>query len=325
MAVHILILEILQTIIGVLGMIGNGIVAVVIYKVPYMHTITDAFIFNQAAIDFLGSLFLLLTANIPRPDSFPDTPWYHFVCHVWYSQLFLWSFFTSSTINLLALICERYIALVFPAKYIKIYTKRAMVFMVVAVWLFGPLSQGLYMAVANKLQDGYCYTSSSVIARAWSIILIVVTFVLPSLAMMFVFGHIYKKLRRTRTDHTNDNTTTWSDEQLQPVHRARHVALKTLLFVFVSFLVCWTLNQTLFLMFNFGWDLDFTGPLYLTSSVLVSANLCVNPVIFAFKYKRFRRALSSLIHGTPLSENQNLQQSEAITHETTFDVTTPMN
>ncbi|XP_038052711.1 RYamide receptor-like [Patiria miniata] len=299
-----LIPQILQTIIGVLGMIGNGIVAVVIYKVPYMHTITDAFIFNQTATDFLGSLFLILTVNIPLPDSFPDTPWYRFVCYIWYSQLLLWACFTSSTINLLALICERYIALVFPAKYIKMYTKRAMVFMVVAVWVFGLLSQVLYIAVANKLQDGYCYASSSVIARALSIILILVTFVLPSLAMMFVFGHIYMKLRRTRRDHSIDGIPTSSEQQLQPVHRARRIALKTLLSVFVSFLVCWTLNQTIFLMFNFGWELDFTGPIYITSVILVAANCCVNPIIFAFMYKRFRRALSTLICRVPLNDSQ---------------------
>ncbi|XP_038052710.1 RYamide receptor-like [Patiria miniata] len=315
---YALILQILQTVFGVLAMIGNGIVVVVIYKVPYMHTITDAFIFNQAAIDFVGSLYLILTVNIPRPDSYPDTPWFLFVC-VWYRSL--WAFYNSSTINLLALICERYIALVFPTRYLKFYAKRAMVAMVVAVWLFGPLTIGLYLAATVKFEDARCFITPSDLARVWSTILIVVTFVLPTLAMMFVFGHIYVKLRRTRQDHTNDDTTTSSEEQLQPVHRARRIALKTLLCVFVSFFVCWTPIQTVFLLFNFGLfvNLSSTGPL----SVLVSANLGINPVIFAFKYKRFRRALSSLVHGTPLSENQNLQQSDAITLQSTADVTTP--
>ncbi len=64
MAEPVLLLRIIKTIVGLLGMIGNGIVCVVIYKNKFMHTLTNTFIFNQAVLDGLGSVMLILSSNI---------------------------------------------------------------------------------------------------------------------------------------------------------------------------------------------------------------------------------------------------------------------
>ena len=59
-------LHVLKIITGTLGFLGNGIVCVVIAKVPAMRT--HAIIFNQAVIDFLASVFMICMSQ-PIPTT----------------------------------------------------------------------------------------------------------------------------------------------------------------------------------------------------------------------------------------------------------------
>ena len=67
----ILILRIYKTIVGIVGILGNGLVCVVICKVPAMQTRTNAFIFHQAVVDFFGSTMILLQSEVPYPTLCP--------------------------------------------------------------------------------------------------------------------------------------------------------------------------------------------------------------------------------------------------------------
>ncbi|XP_033637906.1 beta-1 adrenergic receptor-like [Asterias rubens] len=300
MAEAILILRIIKTIVGLLGMLGNGLVCVVIYRNSFMHTLTNAFIANQAALDCLGSLMLILTSNIVVISPLPDTTWYHFLCHMWLSNLWLWVFFTSSTVNLMSLTFERYIAIVYPFHYHSLYTTKFVKGTLVVIWLSGLALDGAYTAAINTFEDGQCFYNSSVASRTAGIVFILVKFFIPAVSMLFVYTHITVELKRSArrvggvtvptvsasgTSAANNNI----ENQEQSLLRARRNTFKTLFMVFITFLVCWTPNQVIFFMFNFGWSLDFNGAIYIISVSMVAFNSCANPFIYAFKYKQFRR------------------------------------
>ena len=77
--------------------------------------------------------------------------------------------------------------------------------------------------------------------------------------------------------------------------RARRNTIKTLLFVFATFLICWTPNQMIFLMLNLGFlALRFDEWYYLLVLAMVPANCCVNPFIYPFNYWQFRKGLRKL-------------------------------
>ena len=47
------VIIVIETVIGAFGILGNGVVSFVIFKVPATRTLTNAFIFNRAFIDFV--------------------------------------------------------------------------------------------------------------------------------------------------------------------------------------------------------------------------------------------------------------------------------
>ncbi|XP_022088087.1 pyroglutamylated RFamide peptide receptor-like [Acanthaster planci] len=330
MAEALLVLRIIKTIVGLIGLIGNTLVATVIYRVKFMHTLTNAFICNQAVVDFLGSLFLILSSNIAVPDPLPDTLGYHVVCHLWLSNLFLWAFFTSSTMNLLSLTCERYVAIVYPFKYATLYTTKSVTCIMVVIWLSGLILDGAYTAAVNTYANGQCFYSSAVGSRTLGIVFILVKFFIPAIFMLAVYSHMTVELKRSAnrigaiaptvsaTVNSGPGTSAGGARPLnaeESLLRARRNIFKTLLIVFLTFLVCWTPNQVIFFMFNFGWSLDFSGAIYIISVSLVAINSCVNPFIYAFKYKQFRRGFLSLIGQT---DEDPLRPSEAATRQWNF-------
>jgi hypothetical protein len=77
--------------------------------------------------------------------------------------------------------------------------------------------------------------------------------------------------------------------------RAQKNLTKTLLFVAVAFVVCWTPNQVFFLFLSLGFQIpghQLIGPL---SAGLCFANCCVNPFTYAIKYVEFRAGLRRLL------------------------------
>jgi predicted amino acid-binding ACT domain protein len=115
---------------GLVGVIGNGFVIVVIAFYTTMHQqLANVFVVNQSAIDGLSSLIM-----IAMLASGSDSGWYtpslvegqfgsELYCRVWQSGFLQWSFFTSSTYNLVVLALERYVKIVYPVVYKTSFTK----------------------------------------------------------------------------------------------------------------------------------------------------------------------------------------------------------
>jgi len=79
----------------------------------------------------------------------------------------------------------------------------------------------------------------------------------------------------------------------------------TSLMVCCGFVVCWTPNEILVLLaFLVGYPVDFTSWYYHFTVVLVFTNSCINPLIYAAKYREFQQAVRRLI------STLNQQQSQ---------------
>jgi hypothetical protein len=77
------------------------------------------------------------------------------------------------------------------------------------------------------------------------------------------------------------------------MERARRNVIKTMLYITVVHILCWSLNQLLYATSQiFGVYMDRNGIVYNMSVVIVYLNCCVNPVIYLTCYKAFRQDLS---------------------------------
>ena len=72
-----------------------------------------------------------------------------------------------------------------------------------------------------------------------------------------------------------------------------------------GFLVCWTPSAVLLFVYIVGGSIDFQGVVYNFSTALAFYNSCINPFIYAAKYREFRHGVRRLILKLKLNQHSN--------------------
>jgi hypothetical protein len=78
---------------------------------------------------------------------------------------------------------------------------------------------------------------------------------------------------------------------------AKRNVLKTLITVFGCFVLCYSCNEIVFLLYYLGVEIDFSGALYHFSVIAVFANCCMNPVVYVIRYNEFKNGFKRLLQG----------------------------
>jgi hypothetical protein len=92
----------------------------------------------------------------------------------------------------------------------------------------------------------------------------------------------------------NRDDTTAGVAQNPFYQQAKLNLVKTLMIVTFLFVVCWSCNTFLSLLFYLGRDIDIYSGFYRFSVVAAFANCCVNPFVYAAKYKEFQTSVRHL-------------------------------
>ncbi|XP_022105717.1 galanin receptor type 3-like [Acanthaster planci] len=275
-----ILLQVLYGLIGSLGILGNGLVCFVfIAKRKSFGSITNLLILNQSLID-LGDSILFLAIRFGYVAPFNDvTVWGEVVCRLWISEYFMWALFIASTVNLVFVSLERYLAICHPVKHRNIFTKRIAKFGMALVWIIG-LTYQAYWPFIQFYAEGECYPlwPSVILQRIMGVVLFLCEFLIPLIIMTFSYIRIIMVLRG-RGNGKISNT----------FQQAKKNVTTTLCLVFMSYVICWTPTEFTFLLFNLGREYDFTSTTHKVVTVMVLCNMCVNPFIYAFKYDHFKK------------------------------------
>ncbi|XP_033642272.1 somatostatin receptor type 5-like [Asterias rubens] len=296
-----LVLRIYQDIVGIIGILGNVLVCFVIFKVRSMQTRTNAFIFHQAVIDLLGSILIVLRSEIPVPEIIPSDGLGWFLCHVWHINCLQFYIFLESTSSLLVLTMERYYAIVHPFKYQAAFATRPKLKVGVCMavsWVlaFIPI---VYCLFNFEAKNGKCVPVAIRGSTIIGTLVVVMQYVIPVAVMLFAYIRISVEMKRgaarvgpAPAQHLPGGAN--APDMAESLLRARRNTFKMLLIVFITFSICWTPNQIIFLLFNLGFDIPLSGWFYYLSVAMVASNSCVNPMIYAFKYRQFRNGLRQI-------------------------------
>ncbi|XP_063963676.1 somatostatin receptor type 2-like [Lytechinus pictus] len=321
--------------IALLGVIGNGLVIFVLFRVPSLRSFTNVLISNQSVIDFTSSIFFFFLYVTPRPKLPVQPQFAMFVCKFWYSEYPLWAISVASTVNLVCLTVERYFAVIHPLKYRNRFTIKRARLLCLLPWIIGLLHEipwmmvhqitgGLYLDENNNTIDTRgCWPTWPEepvgLQKAFGCIVFIDHYLVPLSIMMYVYIRIVVRLRADmpslRMGISSSNVTAsrrenkdGSDVQKsssvklpsQPRRRfaimASRSVLKTMVIVSLAYLICWGPNEVLYLVFNLGVPVDFTSVYYYTTVLFVLCNMCLNPIIYAFHYGELRRGVILACH-----------------------------
>ena len=270
-----------------LSLVGNSWVIFIIARRRRLQTTANWFILSLAAAD-LGVTCVLAPYTIC--DVILDT------CRERVFRVFAFSFVNVSAIGLIAMVAERYVAIVHSLKYVRVFTTTRRTFIIIGTcWGFPFLLTVLRLAI--HLADG----RHSVKSRIVEVIYIFLFLVVPTVLLLTAHFHILliaRKLSlqmRTLMKQVRFNMTANSLKTKE----IRNVGLKEstvrLVSVLVAiFITCYGIRFYVLLCYTFK-ICSVSEPIRVISRLLLLANSTLNPLVYAFLKEDIKRETNAFL------------------------------
>ncbi|XP_038045015.1 delta-type opioid receptor-like [Patiria miniata] len=307
--------NILRIIFASVGIVGNTIVIIVYARkrgvgagrrtgrrVP--RSATDTFLLNLACADLLTSVLI-----IPRPyfSRVEDRPLGHAYCRLVNSDVFLWTSIVASVFTLTFVSVERCLAIVYPLKYRRIFSGNRARTISLCIWCLSFILNtfNIYCVSVDPVAL-VCISAYPTVGYQGFVGagLFIAEFFVPMIVMIVTHVMAIRALRAHARTLLSRNES--PNSPAYSLLNTRRKIIEMLLAVVVTFILCWSGDQVLFLAYNLG----MTDPNYLATEtyqaffLLAFVNSCANPIIYTFKNQKFRHAVKCLIVGRGRASNR---------------------
>ncbi|ELU01551.1 hypothetical protein CAPTEDRAFT_72520, partial [Capitella teleta] len=280
----------LTLLIGLIGMFGNGIVLLVIFrsrktKKSRLH---NAFVVNQTAMDLVSSVFLAMTFT------YKMTPTVHMegsaglaLCICLEGEGLLWIFLSASAFSLMSLTFERYIKIVFPIRHHTSFTDAKKATLLAMSWLVPFCWLLPFILVSTKTENGECsyqgFWPSAGLASFYGWTYIMMFYFIPFAFFIFSYGHMFWTLQKRNVQ---------VGENQQPgghVSKAQVNIIKTMVLVSACFAILWAPAQLYYFAYIIGlYPGEYLSLAYYIFNIICFTNSVINPFIYALKIAEFR-------------------------------------
>ncbi|XP_078659454.1 neuropeptide FF receptor 2-like [Branchiostoma floridae x Branchiostoma belcheri] len=321
----------------VLCVAGNLAVCVIVIKYQQLHTVTNFFIFNLAVADLLVALFCMpftLVNNIHAEWIFGDV-----VCKL--SPFMQGVSVAASVFTLVAIAADRYVAVVRVPK--STIDGRQAAGIVLFIWI---LSATLSIPQAVVLETRIVeYSGVPVLAcqeqwpsltyrRVYTIALFLALFFTPLTIICYMYVKISKKLW---PDNSSESGTPRCSGRRAAAANDRDSRMiwivKMLLIVVILFAVSWLPLHVVTIVGDFGNLSNWHGTVlydyvYPVAHWLAYLNSCMNPIVYGYFNKNFRRMMNDDPRKPGSSRNTDGKLGVHQTHiemtdRSVFNCTTP--
>lgn len=282
---------------------GNLIVIISISHFKQLHTPTNWLIHSMASVDFLLGCLVMPYSMVRSVEH--CWPFGEVFCKIHTSTDIMLS--SASIFHLSFISIDRYYAVCDPLRYkakISILVIFVMIFIswsVPALFAFGMIFLGLNFKGAEQMyyEHTHCLGGCSVFfSKTPGILAFMTSFYIPGSIMLYVYYRIYFIAKgQARSIHNANLKLQIGLEEKNGISRNKErKAAKTLGIVMGVFLICWCPFFVCTVMDPF---LDYTIPPTLNEALIWFGylNSTFNPMIYAFFYPWFRRALKMILFG----------------------------
>ena len=281
---------------SILGIMGNSLTILVIWKYEHLRTSTNFLIASLATTDFVSSLL--------NPALSFLVEWFNF-SSVWVPIVtikeFIFYFTVSANVlNLTLVSVDRYIFIHHPLRYLDIMTKKRVKCSISFIWVYAGLVCGLFIAVASpefiRLQTIRAVTIANVASPVFYNSVVVPHFLIVSSAILFLNVKIavtaWKQSKRIQTDNVVQHIQTDKNVQQQnQVMMSNEMKITKMLVTVVGvFYATYTPSVTI----GFFPTIDLDVQILLNPILLM--NHWINPIIYILKNKELRRAKAQILN-----------------------------
>lgn len=267
---------------------GNGLTIVAVVRFHYLQTVTNKLLVSLAMSDIMAGLMLPLYAAIFFAPWLSTLKWFCLFRLV----LILLSQ-TASIVNLLVISVDRYISIMYPLRYPNIMTSRNIYIAIVITWTHASLLSTAYLYwnewdnISHTAKCIFTVLSSS--GFFYSCIIVQLPLVL--VVILSLYALIVKETKRHKRQIQTHITQ--NDHGVQ--NKRDYRTTKTLFIVLGLFYMCWTPFTITAIIFYFyrnvyNWNADHI------TFYLGVLNSCMNPFIYGWRNRNFRRAYRILLH-----------------------------
>ena len=267
----------------------NGLVIFLIHKKKLLRTITNMFLTSLALSDLMSGLVGIPLLVICLEKDVIN------VCVT--SAIFFRFTAISSVCHVLLIACDRYIFIVHYMKYHSLATKRRAIVAIISVWVLSLASS--LVQLSWYIFHGIALTEYEDVTedhnKRYSLACIVLFFIVPLIAMCYIYGSIfYISFKRIERDRGLNNTFQGPSRSLRHHEwRGRSVLVITI----VIFACCW-------LPFFVAMLLDHMNTSEQSSMSLWAQRLLIflfflpsvlNPILCTLAKIDFRRSLKQIV------------------------------
>ncbi|XP_038067911.1 neuromedin-U receptor 2-like [Patiria miniata] len=312
---------------GVIGVLGNLLVCFVILRVRFLHNMTNYLLVNLAVADMLLCLERIFSGLIYYKDCkiidyVPKTFGGKVAfCRFMPSNFLSWALAYASAYNLCVITFERYVAIVHPLQYARKLTATRMKILIALIWMISFLFSlpFLFTIEASNNPDQACSEFKyphPLFPFLVGIFTFLTAYLLPITLMSWAYYKIQVTLKRQAKALNLQHARAAAYDLV--IARQRLVSMLTI--VLGALIILWTSDYIgLFLCLI----TDRKGLLTLCNSVsykYFSAicsfayyfNSVINPIIYEFKYKKFRQGLKIALCSCYHQHNDNRVDIEMV-------------
>nr|XP_014684368.2 LOW QUALITY PROTEIN: trace amine-associated receptor 7c-like [Equus asinus] len=294
---------------AVLAIFGNLLVMISILHFKQLHSPTNFLIASLAGADFLVGVTVMPFSMVRSVESC----WYFGRTYCTMHSCFEGSFCYASIYHLCFISLDRYIAVTDPLVYPTRFTASVAGMCIAFSWLLsvifsssllgtGANEAGLEELVSALTCVGGCQIA---VNQSWYWVNFLYFFI-PTLVMIMVYSKIFliAKQQARKIESLSNKTSRSSGSYRDRVSKRERKAAKTLGFAVTAFLISWL---PYFIDSVTDAFLGFITPTYMYEILVWVAyyNSAMNPLIYAFFYPWFRKAIKLIVTGKVLRENSS--------------------